>query len=131
MTTSSFLNMYSFLMYWCCNRSFWWAFPFIETSAVWKVKCCIWRRCPSLYFKTKWRFTKTDRLQDNLISLISFATSVHVIISVCWHKHRLVFCHECWIFIGVIGDCLVNYTIHPIDFKYFFISLSYSILMCR
>lgn len=39
------------------------------------------------------------------------------------------FCHECWNFIGGHQRlCLVNYTTRPVDFKYFFILLSYSIL---
>lgn len=126
-------------MYWCYNRSFWWAFPVVETSVVWEVKCCIctcmnfhmWGdvlRC--ILWAKYWRFTKRDLLQDNLIRLFCH-------IGACYH-----FCTLTLTLTGVLSWmldfywgywrlCLVNYTIRPIDFKYFFISLSYSIWMCR
>lgn len=126
MTMSCFLNMYSFLMYWCCNRSFWWAFPFVETSAVWKVKCCIWRRCPSLYFKTKWRFTKRDLLQDNLISFIF----CHI--SACHHFRMLTLTSTSvlsWMLDFYWGywrlSCELHHTPHRFQIFFYFIKLQH------
>lgn len=63
-------------MYWCCNRSIWWASALVETSVVGKVKCCncinvnMWgdvHRC--ILWAKYWWFTKRDLLQDNLLHL--------------------------------------------------------------
>lgn len=126
-------------MYQCYNRSFWWACPLLETSVVWELKCCIcncvsldvWgdvHRC--ILWAKCWRFTKRDVLQGNLIRFFCH-------ISACYHFCMLTLTLTSvlsWMldfYWGYWRLCLVNYTIRPVDFKYFFISLSYSILMCR
>lgn len=131
MTTASF-SKHVFLIYWCCNCSLWWAFVLFETSVAWEVKCCICiSSCQEILY---WRFTKRPIWREQyLIHLFCHCiSSVHVISSRYWHEHQ----HKVFLswmldfYWGYWKLCLVNDTMWPIDFKYFFILLSYRILMC-